>query len=395
MRPTARALLALAALAACRDPVAAIDDAQAARTPPAASAFTGAAWLDLHQVTAFADLTNPASITFTTYDGSRQVVHPDVVHLPSGWNGAPYWAVLTPYPGGDRHFENPSVYASTDGERWTIPPGVTNPVLFTRRGHLSDPDVVLDPTTGGLVLFYRESVLRNDSHSSDNIFRVASGDGVTWDRPRAVAASRNRFLVSPTVTIGPDGTWRMWAVDAGKDGCSAASTRVVLRTSASGDRFRRAGTAHISQPGYTVWHIDVQYIPSRQVYWALYAAYPAGTSCASTDLFLARSTDGLTWTTFTAPVLARTAVSYFSLNVYRSTFAYDEATDEITFWFSGARAIPVHSDDGGTITVPLWSAAIGRAKRRTVFMRIAARTPTRPNPSPTATQSLIPPEGTP
>ena len=65
------------------------------------------------------------------YIGS-ELVHPDVLHVPSGWSGYEYWMAVTPYPGSDSRFENPSIYASHDGETWVTPAGASNPITRPR-----------------------------------------------------------------------------------------------------------------------------------------------------------------------------------------------------------------------------------------------------------------------
>ena len=49
----------------------------------------------------------PAPLVTPTYDGSGQVVHPDVVHVPGGWNGYEYWMGMTPYPNGNNDLREP------------------------------------------------------------------------------------------------------------------------------------------------------------------------------------------------------------------------------------------------------------------------------------------------
>jgi hypothetical protein len=62
-----------------------------------------------------------------TYDGSNQVVHPDVLFINDTFRLA-----ITPYPLGNNQYENPSVYESSDGFHFTelksgINPLVTSP----------------------------------------------------------------------------------------------------------------------------------------------------------------------------------------------------------------------------------------------------------------------------
>jgi len=50
------------------------------------------------------------------------------------------------------------------------------------------------------------------------------------------------------------------------------------------------------QLGYSVWHIDVQWIASRSEFWALYNVKTPG-SCTTPAVYLATSGDGVTWRT--------------------------------------------------------------------------------------------------
>jgi len=295
---------------------------------------------------------------------------------------------VTPYPNGNERYENPSIYASDDGESWSVPRGLTNPLARSAAGHLSDPDLLFDDATGQLVLYYRDSVVRLGAHVSDDVYRMTSDDGVRWYAPTLAYSDTGRYVVSPTILRGPDGTWRDWAVDADADGCRAARTTVTMRTSPDGRVWTPPHAVSIAQPGYQVWHVDVSWVPARHEYWALYAAYPPDWGCGFTDLFLATSRDGERWTTFQSPVLGRGVVPAFAAAVYRSTFAVDAAADSVTLWFSGARNDVVT----GVGSVTRWSSAIARTSvddliRRVsspatvAAMRLTPRFPARP-PSP-------------
>jgi hypothetical protein len=304
--------------------------------------------------------TSPALATtldIATYDGSGEVVHPDVVRVDRPWSGRRYWMAVTPYPNGNDHYENPSIYASEDGENWSVPRGATNPLARSATGHLSDPDLVFDDASGQLVLYYRDTVLgAGSAHLSDDVYRTTSDDGVRWTRPALVYSDSARYVVSPTFLRGPDGRWRDWAVDAGVDGCRASRTAVTLRTSSDGRTWSPPHAVALAQPGYQVWHIDVQWVGPRGEYWALYAAYPPEWGCGYTDLFLATSRDGEQWTTYPSPVLARGAVGAFATAVYRSTFVVDTPADSVTLWFSGMRTDVVM----GAGSISHWSSAIAR-----------------------------------
>jgi hypothetical protein len=80
--------------------------------------------------------------------------------------------------------------------------------------------------------------------------------------------------------------------------------------------------------------------------------------CATPAVYAASSSDGTHWVTSTRPVLAKGSTPGFTDVVYRSTFSYDPASDDILFWYSGARY------DGSQY---VWSAAVQRRSREDVF----------------------------
>src|SRR3954462_11775058 len=66
-------------------------------------------------------------LAFRTYDGSGQVVHPDIVQLPATRSGPRRVLAITPYPGGDASIENPSIFSSDYADAWRVPSGLSNP----------------------------------------------------------------------------------------------------------------------------------------------------------------------------------------------------------------------------------------------------------------------------
>ena len=291
----------------------------------------------------------------TTPEGTGQIVHPDFAQM-SGWR-TPFLIVATPYPNSDATHENPVLYAREQGFTWSPFDGFTAPIARPRQGFLSDPDMVAIPKRGELWVYYREVQSRNV------IYLIRTRDGVTFDTPREVVSAENHNVISPAVVRRDSTRWRMWSVNAGPQGCNSPSTTVELRRSIDGVRWSRPKAVNLVQPGLFVWHIDVQWIPSRQEYWALYAVKKSAT-CATHALYLATSPDGVNWTTNPAPVLAAGVIPEFADVVYRSTFAYDPATDAIRFWFSGAR----HE---ARLQQWIWRTAYDRRDRAEVFATIA------------------------
>jgi len=291
-----------------------------------------------------ASLGHPVPIDFATYEKSNQVVHPAVASFPSAWHGQRVWLALTPYPNGDSHVENPSLYASASGDVFSVPTGITNPVATTSRGYLSDPDLAYDPAADELRMYYREVVesrrgREKPKHRADIVYLTRSKDGINWSPAMPVVTDMGRFVVSPAVARQSDNDWKMWAVDAGHTGCAAKHTQIVLRRSLDGVTWSAPTPVAFTQPGYLAWHLDVQYVPAFNAYWALVAAYPQGMSCTASSLFLATSIDGMHWTTYASPAVPRGAIAQFSANVYRSTFAFEPDGDALTIWLTGATTV--------------------------------------------------------
>jgi hypothetical protein len=155
----------------------------------------------------------------------------------------------------------------------------------------------------------------------------------------------------------------MWSVSSGV-GCSAMTTSVELRRSTNGLDWSAPQKVDLTQgAGIWPWHIDVQWIPSRNEYWAIYNGKTAG-GCTTAALFLAVSPDGVKWTTFPSPILTRGASPELADVVYRSTFAYDPNRDVIDFWYSGAK---YHAGEYQ------WHSAYQRRTRGEVFATAASK----------------------
>jgi hypothetical protein len=269
--------------------------------------------------------------TIPTYEGSGQAVHPDVA-MRSGAGHLPLLLAFTPYPFGDAAAENPSLIESANARHWRVPAGVVNPVVRPEAGHLSDPDLVIDPVDGRTHLYYREV-----SGGRNRIRHLTSSDGVDWQGDAMVLDLPSHAAVSPAITrSGHDNQWSMWTVNAGAAGCSARSTTIELRRSANGEAWGAPITTNLAQPGQVIWHLDVQWVAARGEYWALYNSYPVGSTCVTRALFLARSTDGVHWDTPSAPLLVAGEAPAMHDVVYRSTFRLSPDGQWVELMVSGA-----------------------------------------------------------
>jgi hypothetical protein len=277
----------------------------------------------------------PMLIPATTYEGSGELVHPDVAFFPRGWQGHRYWLSATPYPGGDAKFENPSIFEGASSKEMLVPEGVKNPLVMPEeKAYLSDPDLVTDPESGELRMYYRQTL-----PNLDQIFLTTSTNGVQWSKGRLVVTDTRYALISPAIVREGAGAWRMWTVSAVAAGCSSRSDQIQLqqRHSADGLRWTAPEPVRLVIPNRVPWHWDVQYVQAKSEYWALVAAYPQGTTCAQSSVFFARSNDGTTWNVSPVPLLAAGAFAPLRDLVYRSTFHYHVGSDAVSVWYSGAR----------------------------------------------------------
>lgn len=295
-------------------------------------------------------------LSLTTYDGSGQVVHPDVIFLPHSWDGgtARLAMAITPYPYGDAHQENPSIFVSESGLDWKLPTAAANPVVWpTKPGaYLSDPALVFDPSAHQLWMYYREVV------DSDNVVRfTTTSDGVSWSAPLELVRVPSHGLVSPTVVRRAANDWMMWSIDGGRAGCSDSTAYVDVRRSDDGIDWGPPTRVVLNQPGGYPWHIDVKWVGALQQYWALYNLKSPG-SCVTPAVYLATSADGVQWTTYRNPVLQRGVIPELSDVVYRSSFIYTKSDDMVTLYFSGARF---------DSTRYVWSGALQRRSRQALF----------------------------
>ena len=282
-----------------------------------------------------AALMAPALIPVETYEGSGQLVHPDAAVFPTRWQGKRYWIAGTPYPLGNPKFENPSIYQGRMSREMRVPLGVTNPLVSApTSGYMSDPDMLYDPDTGELRMYYRETVA-----GTDEILLITSGDGIHWSPSRLVATEPRYSLISPAIVRESATSWRMWTVNAQAQGCVSLGSELTLqqRRSSDGIAWGAPEPVVLQVPGRVPWHWDVQYVAAKQEYWALVAAYPDGASCSRTAVYFARSADGTTWDVSPTPLLAPGEFEPLRDLVYRSSFHYHEASDAVSVWFSGAR----------------------------------------------------------
>jgi hypothetical protein len=290
----------------------------------------------------------PSPLTIPTYDGSGQVVEPDVIVFDFPWHGFRYWMVVSPYPFTDPSKENPSIVASNDGESWQVPDGLQNPLALPDGAHyLSDASIFYDLESDQLWVYYNATLttsgqarLMNSAITPDGsepaialgMNRIVSSDGVHWHNDGQLFQVPNCDAVSPTIgKLGDD--YLMWSVKPVD--CAAATSILTYRTSSDGLNWSVPQMTDMMQNNYVLWHININYVKTKKEWWAAVTAFPSGQLCCSnTRLFFSKSQDGIHWISYGKPVLNPSASGWDDDEIYRSSFLFDSENNRIKVWYS-------------------------------------------------------------
>lgn len=276
-------------------------------------------------------------LNLPTYDGSNMSTHPAVQYFPNKWNGHKYWMVMTPNTGVSDSMENPSIYTSEDGINWLVPVGLTNPIAPRPPvGHNCDTDILYNSITNELWIYYVES----DDLTRSYVKVIKSSDGLNWSTPQVVVNdSRAKYsTLSPTVVyMHSMNKYYMWSVNTENTGWQNQNNFIERRESIDGINWSDPiPVTNFIQPGYQIWHIFIRYVPSKDEYWAIFAAYPNGSASTNTMLYYAKSIDGMNWTSYTKPALDKGNLdTWDDKEIYRSCFVYDSSNDMFKVWYSG------------------------------------------------------------
>lgn len=267
-------------------------------------------------------------LTTPTYDGSGQAIHPSVLYFPGGWNGYSYWMAFTPYKDMSSVYENPSILVSNDKTTWTVPPGLTNPVVAKPSQPLgdfnSDVNIVMSPDGSTMYMIYRVS---NQSANQSLIFETHSADGVSWSTPVQMFIGTYLGVLSPSV-VWDGSQYVLWSVNV-----DVAPYKTERRTCATiNGTWSAATVTDMAVSGFNLWHLDV--LLSDSIYYALIYV-------SEGKLYFSTSTDGLAWTTAIPVMLQGFSVSAWDhAQLYKSAWA--KTTEGFDIWYSGVLGTTPH-----------------------------------------------------
>ena len=301
-----------------------------------------------------------------------QVVHPDVVVFDEPWNGYQFWMGYTPNKTGTSYYENPCIAASNDEVNWEVPEGLVNPIQprfdsdqQNENEHNCDTDLLYDKVNDRLILYWewaQDEAVGGKSHCSEIRYRV-SYDGVNWGTPiegeREVETGDEAYGValrtegerysdlSPTFVYDEnEQVYKMWANDAGNGGYNNPTKKTWYLQSENPLTFSEEVSKDAQGRTYVEnflaadenglqmlpWHLDIQWIPEMEEYWAVIQAFPQTGNPDNSSTRLSKSADGIHWT----PVVMENGRSKAILQpgadgtwddgqIYRATFRYEPA----------------------------------------------------------------------
>ncbi len=269
-----------------------------------------------------------------TYDGSGQTVHPDVVYMPDGWNGYKYWMVTTPYANSNDQVENPSILVSNNGSTWSVPEGLSNPLIGAPPcDHNCDGDIIYNTNTNEMWVYYIDTRRSGQcgghegqpyyNHNYLQLFK--SSDGINWTGPITLIdwnLGSDKFYLSPAIVQVDSSHFYMWMTDT--------SQNIYVFESIDGMNW---GLPQLINYAEHAWHLNVEYIPSKAEFWMITLDEYSGGNIA-----WAISMDGLNWQNFPNRRIMIPAPGAWDNTLYRSCFVYHEDTDLLEIWYSANRS---------------------------------------------------------
>lgn len=194
------------------------------------------------------------------------MVHPSVVHVPSGWMGWKYWMAYTPYPTANSDYENPCVAVSQDGETWETPFDVINPLVGKPAGgYNADTHIFFAPDYSRLYIAYAERI----GGVSNKVRVMESTDGRKWTAPVTIITGTygSQHFASPSIWYNP--TTAKWnCISHNADG--GVTFPMQLTQSLGSDIYAGWGAPAaitIEKPiaGRTYWHSAFDRLPDGRI----------------------------------------------------------------------------------------------------------------------------------
>lgn len=258
-----------------------------------------------------ADKSTKVTIPLTTYDGSGQTAHPSVIDCGNNWNGYRYWMANTPYPSSNSNYENPSIWASSDGVNFIIPDGLINPIINKPSGGFN-ADTELYFENEIMYLVFKETI---SSPFSSCIKMTKSTDGINWTAPVIILCpqSDETECISPSlVKIGS-----RYYIYYYKYLTSVTNSPKLRRAScdAIDGTYSNIEDLNVKEiNNYIWWHLGAKVIDDK----VFIAAVLTDNSSPGHEIYLMKSSDGINFEYSPYPTIYTTGLGY---GYYRPTIS--------------------------------------------------------------------------
>lgn len=284
-------------------------------------------------------------LSVSTYDGSGQVVHPDVL-----WDDdkQEFWMGITPYPDFQDSFENPCLYYSNDGMSF-VANAISNPLAPKPiQGFNCDPDIFFD-WNGQKKMIYVETV--TPKFQIVHLLNIQNDFSVKrdtlWHHEWDSLSNENEFVLSPSIVPFQQQYW-MYYVNLVKDASKPNEIKLGKLSELNKAQLSNFHNLNIDLPiDYNPWHIDVFHTGKRFVmllngfYGAKYENN-GGSLTGEYSIQLLTSKDGLVWKNHgdiigsgnpQSQAICSNLDSYFRY-VFRGSGVYSEKLNKLVVWFS-------------------------------------------------------------
>lgn len=204
-------------------------------------------------------------LNVSTYEGSGQVVHPDVI-----WdeNKEQFWLAITPYPDYQDQYENPSLYHSIDGMNFSDS-GISNPLAPAPvHGFNCDPDIFFD-RDGLKKMIYVETRTPDFQIVHRLSFNPISLQSITKDtlllHEFDSTDPKTEFILSPSVLVEPL-NYRVYYVNLVKSAAEPNEIKMAVQSQLTHLQVQAFVKLNIPMPeNYNPWHLDVFKTPKKYV----------------------------------------------------------------------------------------------------------------------------------
>ncbi|MCR5608894.1 MAG: hypothetical protein K6G26_07510, partial [Lachnospiraceae bacterium] len=189
----------------------------------------------------------------STYDGSNQCVHPDMLFFNNK-----YWLAVTPYPYGMEEYENPCIYYGNSIN--SLISVSDNPIEKQRkhkRGfHLSDPCIF--EWNSRIICAFRENIKKNNEEIT-YIYYTSSDDGVNWTSSELILQSPNDKLLSPAFYVEEENNNQIIHMNyVSYTNGSSSITHCILDENMNIIDIETQACENMPE-NYYIWHIAVSY----------------------------------------------------------------------------------------------------------------------------------------